>query len=353
MSTSIELTPQAGMRLMSACVMAYDWIVTLPSEYRLYRRQKSILRPSVACILFFAARYLGVAYVISTSVLFFGRNFTVSSCTAVLPLGGFLRGAVATASALIFLWRTWAIWQKNRNILIIMSIALIPQIIFSYSSAFAQAPVVKNGGCTGVTGSEHVFALKWPFALVNLLYDSLACVLGTWKLVMNIRSGVSRVSAILLADGLGFFFLMVITHVMNLSFLLSPDPAKQTILVTFQAVLTSILAQRIITSLSERTSAISSSDHGSSARDRSRSHSRSRSIFSKVPRPPANVWGAKSATAQSVGEVRLTRSRGEVEMMKIQVDVHQMAHVDDLSSLGVKEDKEDQSRSKKKDISFA
>lgn len=50
-----------------------------------------------------------------------------------------------------------------------MSIALIPQIIFSYPSAFMQIPIVKNGGCTGASGTASVFALKWPFALVNLV----------------------------------------------------------------------------------------------------------------------------------------------------------------------------------------
>lgn len=79
-------------------------------------------------------RYLGAAYIISTSVLFFSRNFTIGSCTSIVPLyvrhrhrlsrlalipaflcrGGFFRGTVSTTSALIFLWRTWAIWQRNR-----------------------------------------------------------------------------------------------------------------------------------------------------------------------------------------------------------------------------------------------
>ena len=107
---------------MAACIFAYDWIITLPrfvttsfrsfsdphillnSEYRLYRRQKSLIRPSVACVLFVAARcvpirvrcgtcyslwqrsYLGAAYIISTSVLFFSRNFTDASCRSIVPL---------------------------------------------------------------------------------------------------------------------------------------------------------------------------------------------------------------------------------------------------------------------------
>ena len=65
--------------------------------------------------------------------------------------------------------------------------------------------------------------------------------MGTYKLYLNIRAGVSRVSFILLSEcvvvvlllhcmfssnpygsGLGFFFLMVIIHILNLIFLLIP-----------------------------------------------------------------------------------------------------------------------------------
>lgn len=340
---SMDLTPQAGMRLMAACVFAYDWITTLPSEYRLYKRQRAF-RPSIACWLFISARYLGAAYIISTSALFFSKNFTPSSCKSIVPLGGFFRGCVSTASALTFLWRTWAIWHKNRMILIIMGLALIPQIIFSYPSAFMQIPISENGGCTGASGDDSVFALKWPFALVNLLYDVLACGLGTYKLYLNIKAGVSRVSFILLGDGLGFFFLMVAIHILNLIFLLMPDPKKQTVLVTFQAVITSILAQRIITSLTERIEMIASSDHGSNhTRDRSRSGSRSRGVFSgKMPRPPPSTFMTKSISGNE------GQTGGEAEPVRIQIDVHKQIRHDDNSSLDIK----DERGSRKQDITF-
>lgn len=331
--SGIQLNPQSGMRLMSACIFAYDWIITLPSEYRLYRRQRWP-HMTVACGLFFAARYFGAAYIISTSVLFFSKTFTPSSCKSIVPLGGFFRGCVSTTSALIFLWRTWAIWQRNRNVLIIMGLALIPQIIFSYPSAFMQIPISKNGGCTGASGTDNAFALKWPFALVNLLYDVIACILGTWKLVQNIKAGVSGISFILLGDGLGYFFLMVAIHILNLVFLLIPDPSKQTVIVTFQSVITSILAQRIITSLSERTEVINTSDHGSStARDRSKSGSRSRGgVFSKMPRPPAASFMSRSINGTEA-------TKPDVEMVKIQIDVHKQVQQDDVSSLDAKDER--------------
>ncbi|EJD52379.1 hypothetical protein AURDEDRAFT_158104 [Auricularia subglabra TFB-10046 SS5] len=331
---SMKLTPQAGMRLMSVCIFAYDWIITLPSEYRLYRRQKWP-RISVACALFIAARYCGAAYMVSTTVLFFGKNFTPSSCKSIVPLGGFFRATVASASALTFLWRTWAIWHKNRTILIIMSVALIPHIIFSYPSAFMQIPVSNNGGCTGASGNDNVFALKWPFALVNMLYDVLACVLGTYKLILNIKSGVSSISFILLSDGLGFFFLMVVIHVLNLVFLLIPDPSRQTIMVVFYGATASILAQRIITSLSERIEVVNSSDHGSShGRDRSKSGSRTRGgMFSKMPRPPASSYMTRSINGTE------GQTKTDVEMVKIQIDVHQQVQHDDRSSLDMKDER--------------
>ncbi|KAH7103967.1 hypothetical protein BKA62DRAFT_33087 [Auriculariales sp. MPI-PUGE-AT-0066] len=333
------------MRLMSASIFAYDWVITLPCEFRLYRRQRSF-RPSVACCLFIAARYLGAAYIISTTVLFFGRNFTEESCRHIVPLGGFFRGTVSTVSAITFLWRTWAIWQRNRMVLIIMTVALIPQILFSYPSAFMQVPVVKNGGCTGASGTKNLLALKWPFALVNLLYDTLACGLASWKLYLNMKAGVSRISFILLSDGLGYFFLMVILQGLNLSFLLLPDPSVQTIMVTFQSALSSILAQRIITSLSERVELVPSSDHGKGgyAHDRSRSTSRTRRIFGNVPRPPqaAATWNHLSRGTGTDAQVK-----SEVEMVKIHIDVSRQMTGDDGYSEEMRHD-----RGRKPDVTF-
>ncbi|KAJ7082032.1 hypothetical protein B0H15DRAFT_1024614 [Mycena belliarum] len=290
-------TPQAAVRITSLSVLVYDFIITIPSEIRLYRRQKSVFRPSLACVFFVVARYVGMFYISWVSFVFFGKGWTLESCAHVAPVGAFLRGFVSSISAAVFIWRTWAIWGKNHYIWIGMSIALVPVTVFSYAPGLIQIPVVVNGGCTAVSGTGGPLSHKWTFALVNLLFDTLACVLGSIPLIRNVRRGASQVSGILLADGLGYFVIAVVAQTLNLVFLLSNDKSKQGTMITLQTVVTAILAQRIITSLSERTAPVPPSDRDSLSGTRTRA-------------PAPSLGGAGSEG---------TGSRGQIEMIKVEV----------------------------------
>ena len=47
--------------------------------------------PSLRLTVLRPCSYLGAAYIISTTVLFFSRNFTIGSCTSIVPLCVFPR----------------------------------------------------------------------------------------------------------------------------------------------------------------------------------------------------------------------------------------------------------------------
>ncbi|KAJ7078738.1 hypothetical protein B0H15DRAFT_532850 [Mycena belliarum] len=302
-------TPQAAVRITSLSVLVYDFLITIPSEIRLYRRQRSFLRPSLACVFFWLARYIGMLYICWVSFVFFGTGWTDTSCARVAPVGAFLRGFVSSISAAVFIWRTWAIWGKNHYIWMFMCVVLVPVTVFSYAPGLIQIPVVVNGGCTAVSRTGGALSHKWTFALVNLIFDTIACVLGSIPLIRNVHRGASHVSGILLADGLGYFVIAVVTQTLNLVFLLSSDKSKQGTMLTLQTVVTSILAQRIITSLSERTSSV----HGSQHESRSRSHSGWRG-----PRAPAMPLRGMGMDAEG-DDADAAGSRSQVEVIKVAV----------------------------------
>ncbi|KAJ7159030.1 hypothetical protein C8R43DRAFT_1178780 [Mycena crocata] len=313
-------TPQAAVRITSLSVLIYDFLITIPSEIRLYRRQKSFLKPSLACVFFVLARYIGLLYICWVSYVFFGTGWSISTCGRIAPVGSVLRGFVSSISAAVFIWRTWAIWGKNRYIWMTMTIVLIPVTVFSYVPGLVQVPVVVDGGCTAVSRGGGPLSYKWTFALVNLLFDTLACTLGSIPLIRNVRQGTGHVSSILLADGLGYFVVAVVAQTLNLSFLLNADKSKQGTMLTLQTVITSILAQRIITSLAERTSSIQSSQHDSRSRSLSGTRNRSRSLsnWKRAVRPPMPVpihSFTPGATESHVDE----SSSGRIEMIKVEV----------------------------------
>ncbi|KAJ7129882.1 hypothetical protein C8R43DRAFT_1240040 [Mycena crocata] len=307
-------TPQAAVRITSLSVLVYDFLITIPSEIRLYKRQKSFLKPSLACIFFVLARYIGLFYICWVSYVFFGTGWTDTSCARVAPVGTVLRGLVSSLSASVFIWRTWAIWGKHRYIWMAMTIVLIPVTVFSYAPGLIQVPVVVKGSCTAVSRGGGPLSYKWTFALVNLLFDTLACILGSIPLIRNVRNGMGQVSGILLADGLGYFIVAVVAQALNLSFLLSTDKAKQGTMLTLQTVITSILAQRIITSLAERTSSVHSSQHESRSASGTRNRARSLSTWKRTAPPvPIHSFGPGTDTN---ADGSLT---AEIEMIKVEV----------------------------------
>ncbi|KAJ7642297.1 hypothetical protein B0H17DRAFT_1105079 [Mycena rosella] len=318
-------TPQAAVRITSLSVLLYDFFVTIPSEIRLYKRQKSFLKPSLACIFFVLARYLGLFYICWVSYVFFGTGWTYALCSRVSPVGAVLRGFVSTISAAVFIWRTWAIWGKNRYIWMSMTIVLIPVSVFAYAPGLMQEPVVVDGGCTAVSRGTGPLSYKWTFALANLLFDTLACILGSIPLIKNVRQGTGQVSSILLADGLGYFVVAVVAQTLNLSFLLSTNKAKQGTMLTLQTVITSILAQRIITSLAERTSSVQSSQHDSRSRSLSGTRNRSRSLsnWKRAVRPPLPIHSFSPGT-----ESHADGNSAEVEMIKVEVTTETLSRAD-------------------------
>ncbi|KAJ7346378.1 hypothetical protein DFH08DRAFT_810214 [Mycena albidolilacea] len=187
----------------------------MASEIRLYKRQKSLKRPSTSCCLFIAARYIGLIYVIWVTNVFFVKWASLEVCRRIAPVGGILRGFLSSLSAAIFVRRTWVIWARNRPAL------------------------TSTGGCTDVSRGTG------PYALVNLIFDTVVCSLGTYKLLKNVKGGQSRISTVLLADGIIYFVIAVTIQATNLAFLLSPDPAVQGTFLTMQTITTAILGQRI------------------------------------------------------------------------------------------------------------
>ncbi|KAJ7328717.1 hypothetical protein DFH08DRAFT_967131 [Mycena albidolilacea] len=265
-------TPQLTMRVAAAAIYFFDYLMTLPSEYRIYKRQKKLWNPSAACILFVLCRYITLVSIIMATAFFFGTNWTAQTC--VPAVGGALRALSASIVSIIFLWRTYAIWHKSRPVLYFLMVSFIPTTIFTWGFVFNQVPEVGSSGSCGGLAGTGVFGVKWPFALANMLFDALCVGMSTYRLAHNLKNGSSQISSILLVDGLGYFLVSIALQVLNLIFLLSPDPAKQSTMITFTNAITGLLSQRIITALSQRIVNAPSTNDTSRTRDRSLSRSR-------------------------------------------------------------------------------
>ncbi|KAH9027459.1 hypothetical protein EDB83DRAFT_1910910 [Lactarius deliciosus] len=83
-ATATTVSPSAGalaadnnLRVASLTIAAYDYLLTLPAEYRLY---KSSNRRSTGLILFVLLRYSSIMVLVISNVGFFHHNFTPKTC---------------------------------------------------------------------------------------------------------------------------------------------------------------------------------------------------------------------------------------------------------------------------------
>ncbi|KAJ7795439.1 hypothetical protein B0H13DRAFT_1934923 [Mycena leptocephala] len=145
------------------------------------------------------------------TAFFFGTNWTEKTC--VPAVGGALRALSASIVSIIFIWRTWGIWCNNRPVLYFLMIAFIPTTVFTWASSSIKFQSLGNR-----------FS-----AQTRQVFDALCVGLSTYELAINIRNSSS---------GLGYFFISIALQVLNLIFLLSSDPAKQNIMITFTNAMT-------------------------------------------------------------------------------------------------------------------
>ncbi|KAJ7673972.1 hypothetical protein DFH06DRAFT_1319086 [Mycena polygramma] len=120
------------LRVAAYGIAFFDYLQTLPAEYRLYSKQRGPSQLSVACILFILVRYLGLITIITGNTGFLPRNYwlapifkvalyTVSQgilgirCTSgnlpgvkvasLFPLGALIFDIVTMTVSSFYLWK--------------------------------------------------------------------------------------------------------------------------------------------------------------------------------------------------------------------------------------------------------
>ncbi|KAI0785561.1 hypothetical protein C8Q75DRAFT_775393 [Abortiporus biennis] len=192
----------------------------------MWKRQMGRHRPRVIFILYLLCRYVGVIALIIPTASFFG-HVSAAACPKFVAAGGSLRILLSECAALVLLWRTWAIWSMSSAILTFMSTLLVPVTIVSIMSITKQKSFMYAGHCTAVVSSHGIIGRKWVFSLVHLVYDTIAFLLSSWRLMMNVRLGASPISSALLRDGMIYYFCIVSAHILNLFWFTRTVPEQQ------------------------------------------------------------------------------------------------------------------------------
>ncbi|KAH9011605.1 hypothetical protein EDB84DRAFT_1569651 [Lactarius hengduanensis] len=116
-ATATTIYPSAGalaadnnLRIASLTMAAYDYLITLPAEYRLY---KSSNRRSLGFILFVLIRYTSIIVLVVSNVGFFYHGFTPKACEHYHLAAPALKVVQMMVSQAILAIRTYGISQGN------------------------------------------------------------------------------------------------------------------------------------------------------------------------------------------------------------------------------------------------
>ncbi|KAF7349861.1 hypothetical protein MVEN_01286600 [Mycena venus] len=256
MSTTTTLQLAAYLRVGAYAIAFFDYLQTLPAEYRLYARQKGPLRLSVACVLFILVRYIGLLSIILGNTGFFYHGFSKESCDRYFWLTPVFKLLLYMVSQAILAIRTYAVSRKSLLVLRVLIGVFIACAVPEFISTFYQrVPFRTNGGCT--SGNPPGVKIASLYYVGGLVYDVVTMVLTSaylWKFSNASRTSLSQLMRMMLEDGIMYFIALCAMNIVNIIFFQSSNTALQPSASTLGMEVTMIFSARFILNLSEHAS---------------------------------------------------------------------------------------------------
>ncbi|KIK18602.1 hypothetical protein PISMIDRAFT_109122, partial [Pisolithus microcarpus 441] len=213
------------VRVASMAFAFYDYLITLPIEYRVYRSQRGFFHMSLACILFILIRYSSILVMVTSNYGFFATSFTVESCRQYYYVAPIFKDVQTTVSQAILGVRTFNIAGRNKHLglflLVYFCITVTLEWFFDLYRRTSQVVDVgflvtlypnlicePFGRHTGKVGIPDAHPTTWLFYLIAMLYDIMALIVSTIHLIRYKTYSGNFVILSMIYDGLIFFVVL-------------------------------------------------------------------------------------------------------------------------------------------------
>ncbi|KAI0073636.1 hypothetical protein K474DRAFT_1710526 [Panus rudis PR-1116 ss-1] len=236
----------AYLRVACISIAAYDYILTLPAEWRFYRSQRSWWI-SPGCLLFILLRYLSIVTITLSNVGFFG-SFSREACLHYYMAVPVFKATQMIICQVILGLRTYNISRRTPWVLwtlLVLFCALSAGEVFV--NVYARIPVQnEHHNCIGANNSDRL--ATWVFYMLAMFYDVVTMGISTYYLVDSVpvfgrMSGLAR---LMFYDGIGYFVVLTAANVVNLILYRASDEEVQSSAATLGYVVTWIMSQRIL-----------------------------------------------------------------------------------------------------------
>ncbi|KAH7094203.1 hypothetical protein BKA62DRAFT_42920 [Auriculariales sp. MPI-PUGE-AT-0066] len=246
-SSGLSETSAEYLRIASISVAAYEFLLTLPAEYRFYTTQSRWTRPSLACLLFVLIRYSSVLVITISNIGQFA-TFSPSACNHYFLIAPVFKVVQMIICQVILAVRTFAISKRSRIAAIVLGVAFVASTVGeAVSSIYARVPNNGTGHCT--SGNLPGQKVAWLHYIFAMAFDLLTLTMSAWYLLGRQPcaylsfSGVARV---MLVDGLGYFTMLTAINIVNVVFYKSAPTQLQSAGASLGYCITMIGCQRIL-----------------------------------------------------------------------------------------------------------
>ncbi|KAG2750414.1 hypothetical protein P692DRAFT_201853835 [Suillus brevipes Sb2] len=243
------------LRIASISVALYDYIITLPAEWRFYRSQSSFFRLRLACILFILIRYGSIIVMILSNYGVFSTGFTQESCKHYYMVAPVFKVIQTMISQVILGVRTFNIARRDRRIGIALVVLYFVSVSLEwFTNMFDRiqpTAVVVSGNCT--PGNPGKILSAWLYYTVAMSYDLAVLTISTvYLLRYNPLSGrLERLVRVLIYDGIGYFVVLTGSNIFNIVLYHTSDIETQAAGASIGFAVIWIMSQRILIHLRE------------------------------------------------------------------------------------------------------
>ncbi|KAI9465166.1 hypothetical protein BJY52DRAFT_667974 [Lactarius psammicola] len=241
-------------RIAAVAISAYDYILTLPAEYRLYRAfYRNNCRLNTNLVLFVLIRYVSILVLVLGSVGFW-TTFSPEACRRFYLLPISARVVQIMISQAILGLRTYGISRKNSTVgIVLVSSFIFASVVQWVSNINHRVPVNVDGTCAAANTRPTLFFSPWLFYLAAMLYDFLTLTISMTYLFKFHSSSpfASRLVNMMIYDGLGYFVALTVVNTVNAILCRSTNFRIQTAAAPFSGLFTWIMSQRILIHLQD------------------------------------------------------------------------------------------------------
>lgn len=240
------------LRIASISIAFYDYIITLPAEWRFYRSQSSIFRLRLACILFILIRYGSIMVMILSNYGVFSTSFTQETCKHYYMVAPVFKVIQTMISQVILGVRTFNIARRDRRIGITLVVLYFVSVSLEwFTNMFDRIPVVVSGNCT--PGNSGKILSAWFYYTVAMSYDLAVLTISTVYLLRYhpLSSRLEWLVRVLIYDGIGYFVVLTGSNILNIILYHTSDIKTQAAGASIGFVVIWIMSQRILIHLRE------------------------------------------------------------------------------------------------------